>query len=208
MLLWTDAMLLCTLAAELSTEAAEDLAEAWLLEAGLAATGEVEAGADPDAGADSDTGVFVLAGATGAVDPGVDEAGAAGAVVDPGAGAAEAVETGVVDGDAAGVDTGVVDGAGAAVVAELCTEEIELSAEDTTDDNEDSTEDRLLCIEDIGVVLAGGATTTGVVVVTTTTGVETAEVEPALLSVVGDAGATTAVVEVADCGTAAMTDVV
>jgi len=206
MLLWTDAMLLCTLAAELSTEAAEDLAEAWLLEAGLAAAGEVEAGADAEAGLFVLAGV--LAGAAGTVDPGVDEAGAAGSVVDPGAGAAEADDTGVVDGDAAGVDTGVVDGAGAAVVAELCTEEMELSAEDTADDNEDSTEDRLLCIEDIGVVLAGGATTTGVVVVTTTTGVETAEVEPALLSVVGDAGATTGVVDVADCGTAAMTDVV
>jgi len=87
MLLCTDAMLLCTLAAELSTEAAEDLAEAWLLEAGLAATGEVEAGAEADAGLFVLAGV--LAGTTGTVDPGVDEAGAAGVVVEPGAGAAE-----------------------------------------------------------------------------------------------------------------------
>jgi len=56
-------------------------------------------------------------------------------------------------------------------------------------------------------VVAGEATTTGVVVVTTTTGVETAEVEPALLLVVGDAGATTGV-EVVVGGAAADVDVV
>ena len=111
-------MLLCTLAAELSTEAAEDLAEAWLLEAGLAAAGEVEAGADAEAG------LFVLAGATTKVDPGVDEAGGAGAVVDSGDGAAGADDTGAVDGCGAGVEAGVVDGAGA---AELCSGAIELS---------------------------------------------------------------------------------
>jgi len=54
----------------------------------------------------------------------------------------------------------------------------------------------------MGVVEAGGgATTTGVVVVTTTTGVETADVEPALLLVVGDAGATTGVLVVAGSAT-------